>query len=220
MVKLTEKHKQIIIEDYAKGFNQYQISSKINVPRSTIQSYMKREGIGCRTKSEIRKNYIKNNPVKSKELFLECRSKCPKSFPHLRTGKLVSCEVCGKPRYKPLFQLNNCKLNFCSATCRRKYFVGEKASSWKGGVFRSKERLLRASPEWRLMRKRVFERDDWTCQECKQTGGQLHPHHIIPKSLRPDLTFEIENVITLCYNCHIKTGKHKLKLEDNNGLIE
>jgi len=38
--------------------------------------------------------------------------------------------------------------------------------------------------------------------------GELHPHHIIMKSIRHDLVFDINNGITLCIDCHYKKGVH------------
>jgi hypothetical protein len=61
----------------------------------------------------------------------------------------------------------------------------------------------------KIWRKAVFERDDYTCQECNNRGGVLHAHHKKPKSLYPDLTFDVNNGITLCETCHFSGDKHK-----------
>ena len=36
----------------------------------------------------------------------------------------------------------------------------------------------RNAPEYKLWRLSVLERDDFTCQECKERGGRLNAHHI------------------------------------------
>jgi len=49
----------------------------------------------------------------------------------------------------------------------------------------------------------VLLRDDFTCQECglkPNNISRLHCHHIIPNS-----DHSLDNLITLCMNCHGKT---------------
>jgi len=59
---------------------------------------------------------------------------------------------------------------------------------------------------WRL---KIFKRDRYTCQLCGKTGGSLQAHHIISKYKYPSKIYEINNGITLCYNCHNKLHKEK-----------
>ena len=66
---------------------------------------------------------------------------------------------------------------------------------------------------WRL---KVFQRDNFTCQECEQRGGSLESHHIIPfkdlfgTSIEHRI-FDIDNGITLCQKCHAKIDKYRGK---------
>lgn len=84
---------------------------------------------------------------------------------------------------------------------------GERSPLWRGGISK-KNRLIRSSLEYKLWRAAVFERDDWTCQECGERGGELHAHHI--KSFKEfiDLRFAIDNGVTLCIDCHKKTDSY------------
>jgi len=53
------------------------------------------------------------------------------------------------------------------------------------------------------LRKKVFERDNFTCQKCKiqdKTAKILEAHHIIPLYLEEN--DNLDNLITLCYDCH------------------
>jgi len=80
-------------------------------------------------------------------------------------------------------------------------FVKEKHWNWKGGItpFRVK---IWSSLEYRSWRLSVFERDEFTCQKCKEKGGRLNAHHIQSWSNYPELRFVVSNGITLCKECH------------------
>lgn len=90
-----------------------------------------------------------------------------------------------------------------------------------------KKRLRESLPakEWR---QKVFQRDDYTCQDCGQRGGQLHAHHIVPfselinrfvemngdtheievlfiRALETSNLWDIANGQTLCVKCHSET---------------
>lgn len=79
---------------------------------------------------------------------------------------------------------------------------GNEHWNWKGGIT-SKNRLIRSSHKWKVWRKTVFERDNYTCQDCGSKGIYLHPHHIKPLKNYPKLAFEVNNGKTLCKKCHI-----------------
>ena len=64
---------------------------------------------------------------------------------------------------------------------------------------------LRSSVKWRAWRNKVFERDNYICQECEKSGIYLEPHHIIPIREDTSKVFDPNNGITLCRKCHQKT---------------
>ena len=69
---------------------------------------------------------------------------------------------------------------------------------------------IRGSTEYTYWRKAVFERDDYTCQECgiRSSVGikvVLNADHIKPFALFPELRFDIDNGRTLCEDCHRQT---------------
>lgn len=78
---------------------------------------------------------------------------------------------------------------------------GENSPLWRGGVSPYTKRI-RASRDFADWRKKVFERDDYTCQRCGNNGGKLHPHHIKSFTKYPSLRFETSNGSTLCVKCH------------------
>lgn len=84
---------------------------------------------------------------------------------------------------------------------------GEKSSFWKGGLT-EKNKLLRSSIEYKIWRKAVFERDNYTCVWCMAHGVELQADHIKPFALFPELRFAIDNGRTLCVECHKTTDTY------------
>jgi len=87
---------------------------------------------------------------------------------------------------------------------------GEGNHQWKGGVSKLNHRL-RTNIRFKKWREEVFERDDWTCQDCGERGCELHPHHILPLAEHPEFAYDIDNGITLCVPCHRKIHGYKSK---------
>jgi len=84
---------------------------------------------------------------------------------------------------------------------------GEKHPNWKGGIT-PMNNAIRHSFEYKLWRRAVFERDNYTCIWCGQKGGKLNADHIKPFADYPELRFAIDNGRTLCFECHLKTETH------------
>lgn len=62
------------------------------------------------------------------------------------------------------------------------------------------------SDRWRALRWDVLKRDGAVCVVCgasKKTGAVLHVDHIQPRSLRPDLEWEPDNLQVLCQECNL-----------------
>ena len=125
-----------------------------------------------------------------------------------RTGQNKSCPICNKVFWVTKSLLKRKRV--CSKLCLNKYqslfFIKEKSPSWKGGIRKEKDR--RKSYDGNMWRKAVFERDDYTCQICKERGGTLNADHIKPWILYPELRYELTNGRTLCVDCHRKTDTY------------
>lgn len=96
-----------------------------------------------------------------------------------------------------------------------KIIKGKRHPNWKGGKNRINKRIrnLKSSKDWR---KSVFERDNYTCQECGIRSGngkavQLQADHIKPFALYPKLRRTLKNGRTLCVDCHRKTDTYGRK---------
>ena len=93
---------------------------------------------------------------------------------------------------------------------------GEKSNFWKGGTTLKncgERKVIQNTPEYRLWRKSVFKRDDYTCQICNARNKEglklvINADHIKPFSLFPELRFDINNGRTLCSGCHRKTDTY------------
>ena len=90
---------------------------------------------------------------------------------------------------------------------------GEKGNNWRGGITLENKKI-RNSIELHLWREANFARDNFTCQKCKERGGELRCHHIQNFAQFPELRFAINNGITLCEKCH-KLFHKKYNIRNN-----
>lgn len=128
-----------------------------------------------------------------------CSKRC--STENIKNELQEKCEVCGKTFTRSKAGVERVKHHFCSRECFAKYNVGENSPGWKGGVT-SEIHKLRTGHEYKAWRKKVFKRDNYTCQICGNRGGYLHAHHIKHFASYPKLRFLVSNGITLCEKCH------------------
>lgn len=74
--------------------------------------------------------------------------------------------------------------------------IGDKHFNWKGG-----KSFINYPMEWtNTLKKAIRERDRYTCQICGNEGLEVHHIDYNKKNCN------IENLITLCKKCHMKTG--------------
>ena len=66
-------------------------------------------------------------------------------------------------------------------------------------VRQKRPRLMLSVEDYKLLRHRVLERDEWHCQDCA-ASKDLQVHHLTKRSkLGAD---SLDNLITLCAGCH------------------
>lgn len=124
-------------------------------------------------------------------------------------GGQPKCRLCQKIiSYKTKNQL--------CIKCWGKLHKGKNASGWIDGRTPINE-LIRKSSEYKEWRKKVLERDNWTCQICgyyrnkKRERRDLNVDHIKPFAFFIELRFDIDNGRTLCKDCHLKTITYGIK---------
>jgi hypothetical protein len=65
-------------------------------------------------------------------------------------------------------------------------------------------------PRWQKKRLEILQRDDFTCQLCKDTKAELQIHHKEYITGREPWEYENENFITYCKHCHKVVENYKL----------
>lgn len=82
----------------------------------------------------------------------------------------------------------------------RKFSNPENHPRWSGGKSR-----------WNSRQAKI--RDDYTCQICGLRDPEImEVDHIKPRSIFPELDFVMENLMTLCPNCHRRKTLRDKKL--------
>ena len=84
------------------------------------------------------------------------------------------------------------------------YPVGEDAPGWKGDVCKESVRIRR-STQYLKWRSDIFNKDNYTCQCCGKYSGKLQAHHIHSFSEHKEERFDLDNGITMCFDCHDST---------------
>lgn len=119
--------------------------------------------------------------------------------------QLQFCHECGTV-FEPL-HASDYRV-YCSFRCKgmgmRRRYSGPNSPTWQGGKTPIVKQLRRGI-DYFAWRKRVFERDDYTCGFCLRRGGDVEAHHIRPVSFYPELITDLRNGITLCKPCHAQT---------------
>lgn len=123
---------------------------------------------------------------------------CSASCQHAarKTGKTISCFLCGKKVYKEKRHLSSQKL-FCSKTCSVRWhnveFVASKHGNWKGGQF-AYRRILDRSGKYKF------------CTLCNVIDKRfLIVHHVDHNRGNNS----VSNLIWLCNNCHFLVHHYK-----------
>ena len=122
----------------------------------------------------------------------------------------LKCAFCGE-----FFIPKNSTLNhrFCGQECKKKSQAGTEPEHLKANrgrkprTYHLRKRDKHGSAFDREWRTSVFERDNYTCQECG-SKQKLQAHHIKPYKAFPELRHELSNGKTLCKSCHEKTDTY------------
>lgn len=136
------------------------------------------------------------------------RVECPKCKGVNKKFVCNSCPICGKALTKKhegwicknwQCDIGGFKLGVGWVYIKPKFDFKE---LWEQ-KFQAKLHLYENAKKWALKKSEVLRRDKFYCQICCESNS-LEVHHILPKSTHPELTFDDENLITICKECHKK----------------
>lgn len=114
------------------------------------------------------------------------------------------CRQCGTSFLAFKSRAKYGRAQFCSSKCMYTANSAENNHLWRGGVT-SESKKIRTSKAYKDWRVAVFERDNYTCQDCGSRGVELQADHIKPFAYFVELRLVLENGRTLCVPCHKNT---------------
>ena len=194
-LKIPKDKYQDVIDIYLSGKSMPETAKYFNVSEYTILNILKRCNIARRTVREGNSLKWKNEDFRNNQI--EKR----KNKPSGTLGKTWKVD-------KIIKRPNN---------------LGEKNHFWKGGKTKLSQQI-RNSAEYSFWRKQIFERDNYTCQQCGRRTKKgdkviIEADHIYPfskilddyditsieEAISCEKLWDIENGRTLCRDCHKNT---------------
>ena len=163
----------------------------------------------------IKKPWIKGRP-KGHKVSLETKKRISESHKGMKkpwAGKSMTIE--GRKRLNAHMSkrmLEN-PLSYWLGK-KRPDITGDKHHYWiKDRTHANEMARIRTSTEYLEWRKLVFERDNYTCRECRIKSVKvqqvtLNADHIKPFAFYPESRFDVDNGRTLCKPCHLKQDTH------------
>ena len=138
----------------------------------------------------------------SREIELEIIEKYESGLSTQKVGELVGY---GRTTIRKVLEKYNITTRTPKeARCAPK---GSQSSTWTGGNQKYWNRQCKI-------------RDDYTCQICGFREPEIMvADHILPKSMYPELKFEMNNLVTLCPNCHARKTQREKKNKEYNKII-
>jgi hypothetical protein len=125
------------------------------------------------------------------------------------------CLFCGKIM---ILAQHRKDAKYCNKECAKKGYNPINHWNWNGGVSSETKKRI-GTYSWNITRKKVYARDNWTCQVCgKHCSNDIQCHHIVPYRITQDNSES--NLITLCKSCHLKEEKKYYKIKNKQLDLE
>lgn len=142
---------------------------------------------------------------------------------------IVSCAECGtKFDTKPV-HIRTGRGKFCSRTCKgsqqsrtctganNPFYGRHHSKATKEKLRTSSQRLAgEHNPQWKggtggkYWTRRCLERDNYTCLVCGLRDPEImQVDHIKPTSTNPELRFVLDNLRSICPNCHERKSRRE-----------
>ena len=201
------------------GFSLRKIASIVGKDHHWVARRLRKAGGSVKSHEDRWKGYT-FTCVECSQLFNQkwkgrgrkfCSQACYKKYYGRQDGVMAekTCPECGK-----LFKPHKAGQVRCSRKCFEKShataMAGDSNPSWLDG--RSYDKRCHRGLDWDTQKKKAYERDKYTCQNCgvkcvgrngmnKSNSHRLiQCHHIVFWSEAQDNS--LENLITLCVSCH------------------
>lgn len=220
--------KNYLIKEYVNNNRTVNsISKKLNCDPSTIKNRLIKYNIHVRNISEALKGHIPwNKGIKLPQFS-------GKNASHYKDGRSLEqnhCIDCGEP-----IKWQNKRCMKCESIRRIDLYKGINNPNYIDGRTPLRD-LIRSCNEYKQWHQKIFKRDNYTCQECGQIGGDLEVHHeksfkklmveflkeydqfspledketLVRLASKWQPFWDIDNGKTLCKDCHNIT---KIKIE-------
>lgn len=176
----------ILIEAYNELKSSYKVAKKYNVSASAVKRILKQAGV-LRTQSVAAKE--RDNSRLLYERTEKTRKKVSE-FAKTRTGNK-----------NPFFGKKHTEENKRKKSLWAKERTAKRNPNYKHGNYQRRPRDFKIA-EFKPLRNFTFNKDNYTCTYCGAMGGHLHAHHKIPYWVCPDAFLDINNLTTVCSECH------------------
>ena len=121
-----------------------------------------------------------------------------------------TCDNCGELRTTSYYKYCKYKKddgkNYCQKCACKLFNSGENCILWNPNLTDKEREEKRDYPEYNTFVKKVFARDNYTCQCCKRDGNiinlKLEAHHLDGYDWCKEKRTDETNGITLCEDCH------------------
>lgn len=198
-----------------KCMNKYYSKTKDKVIQKTKDRLNSRLNINSKVFIIISKYFnFTEDSFNKEEPYVKCY-KCNKLFkPTVRECSLVLQS----------FNSDNGVLGFyCSADCKAncsqyKVRINKIIDAYNNGLSEHEIKTPNREVRNKEIIKYVLERDNYRCQKCNSVDN-IHVHHIIPATQCNMFIHDLNNLISLCSNCHDKIHHiegckyHQLRLD-------
>lgn len=201
---VEEKIPCLICGKYFKAITGSHVGHKHNITLTRYQQMFPEAAL----ESERTKN--KSREAKSKNGKANKGSKRTAEFKRIRSEKY-------KGEGNPFFGKTHSQETRVKLSA---HFQGVSQESWEGFSNNEYKRAWKSKRAKRWSQE-VFERDDFICALCSIRGGNLEAHHIVPRAKSKELTYDLNNGITLCVSCHRTTfGKEAYFQEGLRAMVK
>lgn len=192
------------------------VDKKLNISSATVADWMDRFGINRRTISEDNhRRYKRMSAEQIKQQTKKANDHVRKYGMPSKIGSVGWSKGLTKHTHPSLMTVSE-KQSGKNNPMYEKY--GELSPQWKDG-----ERYYRLK-EYKLIKEKVKERDNFTCTKCGCTedewkcchkGQPLQVHHIEPYKISKNNS--MSNLTTLCGACHAREDyKYRIQSRENN----